>query len=256
MSRSCSCARANPAREVWDGPRLGARAAVRKLGVDEAYPIETLYEKLEPLLQKHERLFYTLGADEVMDRSLARVFERNRVMDYRGNPAAHPALQDPLPAIATERLIKDADEIATLAAAAEVSAAGHRRAMQAAAPGQMEYELQAELEATFRRLGSKRNGYESIVASGANACVLHYVSNDDKMKRNALVLVDAGAEVDLYTADITRTFPVSGTFTEAQAADSTTLCSARRKRRSAPPSRGVCGTLPIGPPCVSLSTVC
>ena len=205
-------------REVWDGARLGPRGAVRKLGVDEAYPIETLYEKMEDLLQKSKRLFYTLGADELMDRSLARVFERNRALDHRGNPAAHPILQDPLPTIATARLIKDAVEIRALEEAARVSAAGHRRAMQAAAPGQMEFELQAEIEGTFRRLGSKRNGYESIVASGANACVLHYVSNERKMKRNDLVLVDAGAEMNLYTADITRTFPVSGTFTEPQAA--------------------------------------
>ena len=205
-------------REVWDGPRLGPRGAVEKLGVDEAYPIATLYEKLEAWLQKSERLFYTLGADELMDRSLARVFERNRAFDYRGNPAAHPVVQDPLPTIATARLIKDAVEIRALEDAARVSAAGHCRAMQTAAPGQMEFELQAEIEGAFRRLGSKRNGYESIVASGANACVLHYVSNERQMKRNDLVLVDAGAEMNLYTADITRTFPVSGAFTDAQAA--------------------------------------
>ena len=178
-------------REVWDGARLGPRGAVEKLGVDEAYPIATLYEKLEAWLQKSERLFYTLGADELMDRSLARVFERNRAFDYRGNPAAHPVVQDPLPTIATARLIKDAVEIRALEDAARVSAAGHRRAMQTAAPGQMEFELQAEIEGAFRRLGSKRNGYESIVASGTNTCVLHYVSNERKMKRNDLVLVDA-----------------------------------------------------------------
>jgi len=88
-------------REVWEGARLGPRAAVEKLGFDEAYPMATLYERLEGLLQKSERLFYTLGADELMDRSLARVFERNRAFDYRGNPAAHPVVQDPLPTIAT-----------------------------------------------------------------------------------------------------------------------------------------------------------
>lgn len=205
-------------REVWDGPRLGPRGALRKLGMDEAYPVEELYQKLEGLLQKTDRLFYTLGMDELMDRSLARIFERNAVLDYRGNPAAHPVVQDPAPVIATKRLVKDAAEIRTLERAAEVTAAGHRRGMEAAAPGQMEYELQAEIEAAFRRRGSKRNGYESIVASGANACVLHYVANDRRMKKGDLVLVDAGAEVELYTADITRTFPVSGHFTEAQAA--------------------------------------
>lgn len=208
----------DPQREVWDGPRMGPRRAIRNLGVDEAHPMVALYEKLEDQLRKVGRLFYTLGVDELMDRSLARVFERNVALDYRGNPAAHPVVQDPAPVIATSRLVKDAVEIGALDKAAEVTAAGHRRAMAYAAPGQMEYELQAEIEAAFRRMGSKRNGYESIVASGANACVLHYVDNDRKMRPGELVLVDAGAEMDLYTADITRTFPVSGRFTDAQAA--------------------------------------
>jgi Xaa-Pro aminopeptidase len=177
-----------------------------------------VYEKLEAQLQKTTRLFYTMGVDELMDRSLARIFERNVAFDYRGNPSAHPVVRDPAPVIATSRLIKDSLEIGALERAAKVTAAGHCRAMEAAAPGQMEYELQAEVEAAFRRMGSKRNGYESIVASGANACVLHYVDNDRRMKNGDLVLIDAGAEVDLYTADVTRTFPVSGRFSEAQAA--------------------------------------
>ncbi len=208
----------DPKREVWDGSRMGPRGAIRKLGVDEAYPTALLYEKLEAQLQSVGRLFYTLGVDELMDRSLARVFERNVAFDYRGNPAAHPIVKDPAPVIATSRLIKDRFEISALDKAAKVTAAGHRRAMEAAAPGQMEYELQAEIEAMFRCMGSKRNGYDSIVASGANACVLHYVDNNRKMKPGELVLVDAGAEADLYTADVTRTFPVSGRFTDAQAA--------------------------------------
>ncbi|HXV60666.1 MAG TPA: aminopeptidase P N-terminal domain-containing protein [Vicinamibacteria bacterium] len=208
----------DPSREAWDGPRLGPRRAVARLGVDEAHPIEALYERLEEMLLEEERLFYTLGSDETMDRSLFRVFERNAVARFRGNPAAHPAIEDPRPVIAVERLLKDAQEIALLQRAAEIAAAGHRRAMRAARPGMMEYELQAEIEAEFRRRGSPRNGYESIIASGANACTLHYVSNDRRMRAGDLVLVDAGAEANLYTADITRTFPVSGRFSDGQAA--------------------------------------
>ena len=206
-----------PEREIWNGPRLGPRRAVKQLGFDEAYPMASLYERLEVILGKTKRLFYTLGADGLMDRSLERVFERLAIADYRANPSAHPVIEDPGPMIATERLVKDRDEIEALDRAAVLSAAGHRRAMAFARPGIMEYELQAEVESTFRRLGSRRNGYESIVASGSNACVLHYVSNDRKMRPGELVLLDAGAELAMYTADITRTFPVSGTFSEPQA---------------------------------------
>jgi Xaa-Pro aminopeptidase len=207
----------DPAREVWDGPRLGPSRARRRLGIDEAYPMSDLYRRVEELLRGCPRLFYTLGVDEGMDRSLRTVFQRLAIENYRGNPPAHPAIEDPTPTIAAERLYKDAAEIEALESAAGISASGHRRAMEAVRPGMMEYELQAEVEASFRRAGSPRNGYDSIVASGANACTLHYVSNSRRMRSGDLVLVDAGAERDLYTADITRTFPVSGTFSPEQA---------------------------------------
>lgn len=208
----------DPVREIWDGERLGPARARRKLGLEGAYPIDSIYTRLEPMLRESDRLFYRLGLDETMDRALFRLFERNAVYAYRGNPAAHPGIVDPFPVIALERLVKDASEIEALEGAVAATAAGHRRAMESARPGMMEYELQAEIEAAFRRAGSPRNGYESIVASGPNACTLHYVSNRRRMRRGDLVLVDAGAEKDLYTADITRTFPVEGRFTDVQRA--------------------------------------
>ena len=122
-----------PERELWDGPRLGPRRAVTKLGFDEAYPMASLYERLEELLGETKRLFYTLGADGLMDRSLERVFERLAVRAHRGNPSAHPVIEDPGPAIATERLVKDRHEIRALERAATISAAGHRRAMPSCA---------------------------------------------------------------------------------------------------------------------------
>jgi Xaa-Pro aminopeptidase len=206
----------DPDREIWDGPRLGPNGARRKLGVDEAHPVSALYTRVEEILASQMRLFHRLGDDEAMDRALATVFERLAIRKHRGNPAAHPAIEDPRPAIAELRLIKDRYEIQALEKAASIAAAGHLRAMVGASPGMMEYELQAELEAEFRRRGSRRNGYDSIVASGKNACILHYVSNDRRMRGGDLVLVDAGAEADYYTADITRSFPVSGAFNEAQ----------------------------------------
>jgi Xaa-Pro aminopeptidase len=207
----------DPDRERWDGPRLGPARAKRKLGVDEARALSELYRRIEELLSKGMRLFYRLGRDETMDRALSTVFERIAIQKHRANPEAHPPIQDPNPAIAEERLIKDAHEIRALENAASIAAAGHRRAMSAVAPGMMEYELQAELEAEFRRRGSRRNGYDSIVASGGKACILHYVSNSKRMRRGELVLVDAGAEAAYYTADITRCIPVSGEFSEPQA---------------------------------------
>lgn len=206
----------DPEREIWDGPRLGPAGARRNLGVDEARPVSDLYTRVEELLAGKRRLFHRLGDDDSLDRSLATVFDRIAIQKHRANPAAHPAIEDPRPAIAEQRLIKDRFEIAALEKAAAIAAAGHVRAMKHASAGIMEYELQAELEAEFRRRGSRRNGYDSIVASGKNACILHYVSNDRRMRGGELVLVDAGAEADYYTADITRSFPVSGSFSEAQ----------------------------------------
>jgi Xaa-Pro aminopeptidase len=102
--------------------------------------------------------------------------------------------------------------------AARISVRGHVRAMAGARAGMHEYEVQAIVESEFRSQGSRRNGYDSIVASGANACILHYINNDRKIRRDELLLIDAGAEFEQYTADITRTFPVSGTFTDSQRA--------------------------------------
>jgi Xaa-Pro aminopeptidase len=205
-------------REIWDGRRHGPRGAIKTFGVDGAHPIGELLEKLPELLKPHARLFHTLGADPVFDEGLFKVFARTRLEQRRQNPPAHPAIVDPRPALAEQRVVKDSHEIATLERAADVTAEAHRAAMRAARPGMAEFELQAEIERVFRSHGSPRNGYESIVASGANACILHYVENRRVLRRGDLVLVDAGAETGHYTADITRTWPVDGEFTPAQRA--------------------------------------
>jgi len=114
------------------------------------------------------------------------------------------------------RLIKDAHEVDLMKRAANISAGAHRRAMQFAAPGKYEYELEAELLHEFRRHGSQYPAYTSIVAAGANACVLHYVENNRRLGNDDLVLIDAGCELDGYASDITRTFPANGRFSPAQ----------------------------------------
>jgi len=205
-------------REIWDGRRHGVVGARRRFGVDEAFAFGELWRELPRFLAAHRRVFHRLGVDPAFDRRLFDLFGAQARRDRRRAPPAHPVLEDPLPTIAAARLVKDAAEITSLRAAAEITVAGHRAAMAAARTGMHEFEVQAVLEAEFRRRGSPRNGYPSIVASGANACVLHYHDNDRRMRAGDLLLIDAGAEIHGSTADVTRTFPVSGRFTAAQAA--------------------------------------
>ncbi|MCC6670370.1 MAG: aminopeptidase P N-terminal domain-containing protein [Planctomycetes bacterium] len=206
----------DPERETWDGKRYGVDGARRHFGVDEAQPIAALWKELPRLVQGHARLFHTLGRDPEFDRRVLAACAQAAAAARRAAPPAHPEIVDPLPALGLLRLVKDRHEQAALARAADISAAGHRRAMHCARPGMREYEVQAAVEAEFRRLGSRRNGYESIVASGPNACILHYHDNDRTLRAGDLLLLDAGAELGHHTADITRTFPVSGRFTPVQ----------------------------------------
>lgn len=208
----------DPAREVWDGRRFGVAGAVRSFGVDAAHPIGELWQHLPRLAAAQPRLFYRLGVDVAFDRRLIEALVGYAERHRRRALALHPPIVDPWPVIARARLRKDAAEIAAMRRAAAITAAGHVAAMRAARPGMHEYEVQAVLEAEFRRLGSPRNGYSSIVASGPNACILHYHENSRRLRAGDLLLIDAGAEYGGLTADVTRTFPVSGRFTPAQAA--------------------------------------
>ncbi len=208
----------DPSREIWDGRRHGVAGARRRFGVDEARSGDRLWADLPALLAPHRRIFHRLGADPAFDARLLAACAQVARVRRRRQPPAHPAIADPFPALAELRLRKDAAEIELLRRAAAATVAGHRTAMAAAAPGRCEFEVQAVLEAEFRRHGSPRNGYPSIVASGPNACVLHYHDNDRRMRAGDLLLIDAGAEVGGLTADVTRTFPVTGCFTEPQAA--------------------------------------
>jgi Xaa-Pro aminopeptidase len=206
------------AREVWDGRRQGTAGAKRWFGADDAFPIDQLWQKLPTLLDGKPRLFHRLGVDPEFDRRLLETFVANARRQRRRQPSLHPTITDPIPTLAANRLVKDGAERKALRHAALISARGHVAAMGRARPGCREFEVQAALEAEFRRLGSPRNGYPSIVASGANACVLHYHDNDRRMRAGDLLLIDAGAEFAGCTADITRTFPVAARFSPAQAA--------------------------------------
>ena len=210
-------------REIWDGYRLGPEAAVAALVVDEAYSVAELDQRLPRLLENRACVWYPFathsGLAARVEGWLAPVRARVRY------GALCPARQADLCLLLDEmRLVKDAHELALMRHAAQISARAHVRAMQHCAQalraGQevREYHLEAELLHEFRRYGAQAPAYNSIVAAGANACVLHYRADRAPVGSNDLVLIDAGCEYDGYASDITRTFPAGGRFSGAQRA--------------------------------------
>ncbi len=208
-------------REIWDGIRLGPEAAPATLGVDAAYPVTELEQRVPKLLENKATVWYPFaihsGLEGRIDGWLKTVRSRVRY------GALCPEAQRDLCALMDEmRLFKDAHEQDVMRRAAQISAGAHVRAMQLSArmlrAGQdvREYHLDAELLHEFRRHGSQYPAYGSIVAAGANACVLHYRADNAPIRNGELVLIDAGCELDGYASDITRTFPANGKFTAPQ----------------------------------------
>ena len=217
------CAPKDLEREIWDGYRLGPDAAPTVLGVDAAHPVTTLDTQLPRLLENQHTVWFPFaihkGLETRVDGWLSAVRSRVRF------GAICPAVQQDLCSVLDEmRLIKDAHEQDVMRRAAAISARAHIRAMQTSArrlrAGQdvREYHLDAELLHEFRMGGSQYPAYYSIVAAGANACVLHYRADAAPVRDGDLVLIDAGCELDGYASDITRTFPANGRFTGAQLA--------------------------------------
>jgi Xaa-Pro aminopeptidase len=209
------CREKNAEREIWDGFRHGPEGARVRFGFDEAHPIAELDAKMTSLLADRAALWYPLGADASWDARVIDWLNAVRAQARAGVSAPHQ-LHDLHAALDEMRLVKDAHELALMRRAADISAGAHRHAMRAARPGVNEYEVEAELLYEFRRRGAQFPAYWPIVAGGANACVLHYVQNDAPLAEGALLLIDAGCELEGYAADITRTFPVSGRFSGAQ----------------------------------------
>lgn len=209
------CRPKNVERETWDGFRFGPPAGAERFGFDRGASIETLDEEMPQLLAGQPAIWHALATSTGLDRSVRRWLQAVRAQVRAGIRAPEQAID--LNRVLDEmRLIKDEHEIALMRRAASISAAAHLRAMRLARPGLHEYEIEAELEYTFRRNGASGPAYGSIVAAGANACVLHYRANDAVLRDGELLLIDAGCEFDVYAADITRTFPVNGRFTPAQ----------------------------------------
>ncbi len=209
------CRKRDPEREQWEGPSFGPRAAKAVFGFDAAWPISELDRRMPELIADQPALHSPLGHDPAWDARVMRWLDAVRARARTGVRAPERLVEARV-AIDALRLIKDADEIERMRRAAAISAAGHVRAMRATRPGMREYAIEAELVYEFRRQGADAPSYPPIVASGSNACVLHYVANRAMLSAGELLLVDAGAEYMSYAGDITRTWPVSGRFSGPQ----------------------------------------
>ena len=210
-------------REIWTGYRLGPEAAVVELGVDEAHAGDQLAARLPRLLENRDRVWYPFATHEGLAQQVEGWLKQVRARARYG--VLCPAQQGDLCGLLDERrLVKDGHELATMRRAAQISAQAHVRAMQRSArmirngEDVREYHLDAELLHEFRQHGSQYVAYGSIVAAGANACVLHYQAGNAPVRAGELVLIDAGCELDCYASDITRTFPADGRFTGPQRA--------------------------------------
>ena len=209
------CRDKNLEREIWDGYRYGPNAARQEFGFDEAFAVDTLNKEMPQLLADAPAVFYALGHDTKRDAQLQEWLQSVRALG-RSGITAPSSIVDVNVLLDEMRLFKDAGEIAIMKRAGIISAEAHCRAMRLSRPGLREYHLEAELLHEFRNNGSQYPAYGSIVATGANACVLHYRAGDAELKDGDLVLIDAGCELDSYASDITRTFPANGKFSGPQ----------------------------------------
>ena len=209
------CRERDADKEMWDGPRLGPEQAAENCGLCDAFPIGDLDDILPGLLEGKDFICYTMGRYPQLDRRLQTYLQA--IENAPGSSGA-PQMVSLDPLLHDLRLYKSAAEIRLMTRAAEISAEGHRRAMQICRSGLYEYQLEAELLHTFATAGAREPAYPSIIGSGRNALVMHYIANNAQLKNGDLVLMDAGCEFRGYAADITRTIPVSGRFSGPQKA--------------------------------------
>ena len=205
----------DPEKETWTGYRAGVETAKKLYGADEAYSINELDEKLPQYLIKADRIYYHLGSDRPFNQRIITHWQR-LMAGYAKRGTGPIAIEDPGPTLHPMRQVKSAAELEMIRKATAISATAHNYVRELAKPGVYEYELQAEMERIFRSQGGTGPAYPSIVASGENACILHYIENNRQIQEGDLVLIDAGCCYGNYNGDITRTFPVSGEFTKEQ----------------------------------------
>jgi len=204
----------NRDQEIWTGKRVGEEGAMEDYGADIAYPLSDLDKELPKYFENVENIHYTLGSNEKMDERAINLLRRFRGTRYSSS-SGPVSITDPAEIVRNMRSIKDAHEIEIMNKAAEISAEAHIAAMKAIKPGMYEYEIQAIIEYSFLKYGGVPS-YPTIAGAGANATCLHYETNNCVIEDGDLVLVDAGVEYKRYAADITRTFPANGKFSDLQ----------------------------------------
>jgi Xaa-Pro aminopeptidase len=205
----------DPEKETWHGYRVGIDAAKERYGADEAYPITELDEHLPKYLEQADRIYYRQGHDRNFTQTLLTHWQK-LITSYGKRGTGPKAIEDVGFTLHGMRMVKSDAELALMRRAIAISVEAHNVARKMAQPGRYEYEIQAEMDYIFRKNGAQGPAYPSIVASGENACILHYTTNNRQMQDGELLLIDAGASYNYYNADITRTFPVGERFTEEQ----------------------------------------
>jgi Xaa-Pro aminopeptidase len=210
------CRERDKAKELWDGARAGTDGAIEIYCADDAFPIEDIDDILPGIMESCNRVYYTMGQYADFDARISDWVNSLRARELRGvhTPQEFVALDHLLHDM---RLFKSRAELVTMRRSAKVAAKAHKRAMQFVRPGMYEYEVEAEFLHEFRRHNAGIS-YSPIVATGANACTLHYVDNNSRLEDGDLLLIDAGCELDYYASDVTRTYPVNGRFTPEQRA--------------------------------------
>ncbi|MCB9778238.1 MAG: aminopeptidase P N-terminal domain-containing protein [Alphaproteobacteria bacterium] len=208
----------NPERETWEGRRPGPEGAVSAFGADAAFAWDELATRLPDLLMGFSELHYAIARSAEHDVLVTAAIRAARRKARRSGLSVPDAFIDPARLLHELRLFKSEPELALMRKAADITVQAHVNAMAMTAPGVPEYALEAEIERTFRSNGGNGPGYTTIVGGGANATILHYIENRDDLRPDTLVCVDAGCEYDFYTADVTRTWPVSGRYTPEQRA--------------------------------------
>ena len=200
--------------EVWNGYKIGTEKAKSYFLADESYENNQI-DKLSELILSCEKIYYNLGSSKKIDEIIFEGIENLRKTKSRtGIP--NPLIMDPTILIDSMRIIKSKNEISMIKTAIDITSNGFTEAIKHTTSGKYEFEIQVMLEKEFSLSVAKRNGYPSIVASGKNSCILHYISNNEKLKKDSLLLIDAGSEWDYYSADVTRTWPVNGKFSSEE----------------------------------------
>lgn len=200
-------------KEIWDGYRAGPEGAVKDYLFDQAFNNSDLDKEVPEILKGKQKLFYSFGKDQDFDK---KVIEWTNIANSAERHSKTIDMVDSSSLVGNIRLIKDDAEIEILKKSCEISADAHVEIMKTIKPGQTEQDVETQYLYEFAKRGSRFPAYTPIVAGGENACVLHYVENNQPLLDGELILVDAGGEYEMYASDITRTFPVNGKFSTEQ----------------------------------------